>query len=60
MPENGNGRNGSTPVDLETLIRLRAYELYLERGGRPGSETEDWLLAEREVRARSASQSRTA
>jgi hypothetical protein len=58
MPENGSGRNGSKnhPADLETAIRQRAYELYLERGGRSGSETEDWLSAEREVLA----QSRTA
>jgi hypothetical protein len=30
-------------------IRLRAYELYLERGGRPGDPFEDWLRAEREL-----------
>src|SRR5262249_27026226 len=31
-------------------ISHRAYEIYLERGGGPGSETEDWLQAERELR----------
>jgi hypothetical protein len=31
------------------LIRSRAYALYLERGGNPGKELEDWLAAEREV-----------
>jgi len=30
-------------------IRLRAYEIYLERGALPGSELEDWLQAEREL-----------
>ncbi len=25
-------------------IRLRAYEIYLERGGLPGNELDDWLL----------------
>jgi Protein of unknown function (DUF2934) len=30
-------------------IRLRAYEIYLERGGLPGSELNDWLQAEREL-----------
>ena len=30
-------------------IRLRAYEIYLERGGLPGDEIDDWLLAEREL-----------
>ena len=30
-------------------IRLRAYEIYLERGGLPGHELDDWLQAEREL-----------
>ncbi len=30
-------------------IRLRAYEISLERGGLPGSELDDWLQAEREL-----------
>jgi hypothetical protein len=34
----------------EQEIRQRAYEIYLERGGQPGSELEDWLLAEGELR----------
>jgi len=35
----------------EHEIRTRAYELYLARGAQPGSELEDWLQAERELRA---------
>jgi Protein of unknown function (DUF2934) len=30
-------------------IRTRAYEIYLQRGGQPGYELEDWLQAEREL-----------
>ncbi len=30
-------------------IRLRAYEIHLERGGLPGNEVDDWLQAEREL-----------
>jgi hypothetical protein len=30
-------------------IRLRAYEIYLERGDQPGCELDDWLQAEREL-----------
>ena len=30
-------------------VRLRAYELYLQRDGRPGDPLEDWLRAEREL-----------
>jgi hypothetical protein len=33
----------------EEQIRLRAYEIYLERKGSPGSSLEDWLRAEREL-----------
>lgn len=38
-------------ISLEDRIRRRAHELYLERGGQPGSALDDWLRAEREVRA---------
>lgn len=31
-------------------IRRRAYQLYLERGGAHGSDFDDWLEAERELR----------
>ena len=30
-------------------IRLRAYEIFLERGGFPGNELDDWLQTEREL-----------
>lgn len=30
-------------------IALRAYQLYLERGGAPGNEMEDWIQAERQL-----------
>jgi len=30
-------------------IKRRAYEIYLERGGLPGRELEDWLQAEYEL-----------
>ena len=30
-------------------IRLRAYEIYLRRDGRPGDPAHDWFCAEREL-----------
>lgn len=30
-------------------IALRAYHIYLERAGMPGSELEDWIAAERQL-----------
>jgi hypothetical protein len=35
------------PVDEQ--IRLRAYELYMERGAQPADDLGDWLRAEREL-----------
>ena len=37
------------PSEARDRIAARAYELYLQRGGAHGRETEDWLEAEREV-----------
>jgi hypothetical protein len=47
----------SDPANREPTaeeIRVRAYELYLARGSRNGHHVEDWLQAERELRARTA------
>jgi hypothetical protein len=41
----------SMQVSVEDIIRLRAYEIYLQRGATPGNPHEDWNVAEREVRA---------
>jgi len=40
------------PINMEEEIRRRAYELSERRGFSSGHETEDWLMAEREVRQR--------
>jgi Protein of unknown function (DUF2934) len=41
-------------------IALRAYEIFLERGGAPGNELEDWTRAERELHAISIKTHRSA
>jgi Protein of unknown function (DUF2934) len=46
----GRGNGGSRT--LEDEIRRRAYEMYLQRGNAPGSQRDDWLAAEREIRGR--------
>jgi hypothetical protein len=56
-PENGNG---VSRISLEEEIRVRAYELYEQRGRTPGFEQQDWLNAEREVLARHTSSSHAA
>ncbi len=55
LPDQG-GR--SMPVDpprihasREERIRRRAYEIYLQRGGRHGNAEQDWLQAEADVTA---------
>ena len=37
-------------LPLEERIRRRAYELYVQRGNESGSELDDWLQAEGEIR----------
>ncbi|MFB3915843.1 MAG: DUF2934 domain-containing protein [Terriglobales bacterium] len=37
------------PVNVEELIRSRAYQLFEERGREPGHDFDDWLRAETEV-----------
>ena len=46
-PDKENTSAGQAPSHEQ--IRLRAYEIYLERGGFPGNELDDWLQAEREL-----------
>jgi len=36
-------------VNVEELIRFRAYQLYVQRGQAHGYDMEDWLRAESEV-----------
>jgi hypothetical protein len=38
-----------SPITHEE-IRLRAYQIFLARGGTHGSEQDDWLLAEHELK----------
>ena len=40
---------GSGALPLEERVRLRAYELYVDRGNESGSEIDDWLQAEEEL-----------
>ena len=42
-------REGLPQSTREQEIRIRAYEIYLQRGRQPGSELEDWLQAELEL-----------
>lgn len=60
VPQNGKSAGvvpvNSVPTNLEEEIRRRAYELYLQRqataGSGNGSENQDWLMAENEIRSR--------
>jgi len=36
---------------VQTMIRMRAYEIYQMRGAQPGGEAQDWFYAEHEVLA---------
>jgi hypothetical protein len=49
-PPAGSNQDQQAPSDDE--IRERAYHRYLERGAHQGSEFDDWVEAERELRTR--------
>jgi hypothetical protein len=38
------------PPDFDTMVREKAYEKYIERGGWHGADIDDWLKAENEVK----------
>jgi Protein of unknown function (DUF2934) len=47
-----SARAAKPPIEMlprEEQIRRRAYELYLRRADKPGSEIGDWLQAEGEI-----------
>jgi Protein of unknown function (DUF2934) len=48
-PKPVEAKKNKSTVNLEEQIRIRAYQLYEERGYTPGHENEDWLVAEREI-----------
>jgi hypothetical protein len=41
--------------DLQKKIEQRAYQLFLERGSKPGHAMEDWIRAEKEINGRKES-----
>src|SRR5664280_1974606 len=63
QPETGIGTQAAQPVTtspefahasqaspvVEEKVRARAYELYLQRGGKGGSPEQDWLRAKEEI-----------
>ena len=48
----GAAADNKTKAPSEDAIRVRAYERYVQRGGEPGREEEDWREAEQELRSR--------
>jgi hypothetical protein len=52
VPRMGSAQSEKKAVfaNVEEEIRRRAYEIYLGRGCSGGSEHDDWLTAERQVR----------
>ena len=48
----GNSQNAGASESVQEQIRIRAYELYEERGRGDGHDVEDWLQSESEVIAK--------
>ena len=55
-PKPVEAKKNTSTANLEEQIRIRAYQLYEERGYTPGHENEDWLVAEREILHRTDNQ----
>ena len=59
VPATQSAADNSSPTSVapvtEEQVRLRAYELFLRRGGFWGSPEQDWFQAEAEVRDRHVS-----
>jgi len=54
-PKPKSKRAAATPKTAEPTvddIRRRAYERYLERGGRHGQHFDDWVEAEKELKSK--------
>ena len=50
MATGGRALEKSAALPLEEQIRRRAHEIWLQRGGQDGSDLDDWLQAEQEIR----------
>jgi hypothetical protein len=53
-PPKATKQTTESRVELQEQIRLRAYELYEQRGREDGRDLEDWLRAESEVTQKQA------
>jgi hypothetical protein len=49
-PRQKAAANLTAQLPLEERVQMRAWELYVLRGNESGSELDDWLQAEDEVR----------
>ena len=52
--QNGDPRHAAGPDPTHAEIAEAAYHKYLSRRGAGGSDFDDWVQAERELRSRSA------
>ena len=48
-PAIGGRQDAVDERPYDERVALRAYELYLQRGGGDGQDMDDWLAAEREL-----------
>lgn len=51
-PQSQRKKAAADAQPVDEAIRLKAYELYIERGAAPGNAEQDWLTAERLILTR--------
>jgi hypothetical protein len=49
LVEEAESRQQDRPEGLDDRVRLRAYEIYQQRGMVEGAELDDWMQAEEEI-----------
>jgi hypothetical protein len=49
-PRKQSPQSAGSPAITPEKIRELAHRIFLERGGAPGRELDDWLLAEQELK----------
>ncbi|MDQ7799174.1 MAG: DUF2934 domain-containing protein [Candidatus Edwardsbacteria bacterium] len=46
--------SAGAPADLENQTRIKAHQMFEQRGRQPGHDLEDWLAAEKDLAGKPA------
>ncbi|HAD81180.1 MAG: hypothetical protein A2509_05950 [Candidatus Edwardsbacteria bacterium RIFOXYD12_FULL_50_11] len=46
--------SAGAPADMENLTRIKAHQMFEQRGRQPGRDLDDWLAAEKDLAGKPA------